>query len=176
MSGTNTYSGGTTVTAGTLAITNNSALGTGGVTLDPGTTLNLQSVQITNTIAVSGDPTILVTGASSIGTITGTGTVNILGTSGSATTDVLTVNGPNGYTAATVIGDGTTAAAVTVLGGAPNALSASSATTVNQYSVLDLGGFSQGIASLSGAGTVTNSGSAGAVLTVGGARRRRFRA
>ena len=73
LGGTNTYSGGTAVTAGTLVVSNNSALGTGALTLDPGTTVNLAGVSIANTIDVSGDPNITVTGASAINTISGTG-------------------------------------------------------------------------------------------------------
>src|SRR6202043_2603989 len=37
LSGTNTYSGGTTISAGTLQVTNNSSIGTGDVTLNGGT-------------------------------------------------------------------------------------------------------------------------------------------
>ncbi|MFZ0846570.1 MAG: autotransporter-associated beta strand repeat-containing protein, partial [Pseudolabrys sp.] len=110
---------------------------------------------------------ITVTGATSIGTISGTGPFNILGTSASATTDVLTVNGPNSYPDATFIGDATTAHAVTVVGGGTNTISANSPTTVTLYSILNLGGFNQSIGSLAGAGTVTNNGS-NAALTEGG--------
>jgi autotransporter-associated beta strand protein len=158
LSGANTYTGGTTVSGGTLAISNNNALGSGSLTLDPFTTLHLEGVQIANAVNVLGATNLVVTGASAMNTISGSGTVNITGTSGSATTDVLTLNGPNSYTAATLVGDGTTADAVTLKGGAANAFSASSAIAVTQYSVLDLGGFNQSIASLSGGGTVTNSG------------------
>ena len=45
LAGPNTYNGGTTVLAGTLAVGNNSALGTGAVTLTTGTTLRLAGVQ-----------------------------------------------------------------------------------------------------------------------------------
>src|SRR6202012_239514 len=49
-----------------------------------------------------------------------------------------------------------------------NAFSASSATTVGTSGALDLGGFDQTVASLSGTGTVTNSGGAAGALPAGG--------
>ncbi len=83
-----------TVNGGALAVSgsaNSGALGTGTVTLNAGTALNLSNVTIANTIAANGDPTINVTGASGTGALTGSGTYNVLGTSGSAATDKLTI-------------------------------------------------------------------------------------
>jgi autotransporter-associated beta strand protein len=74
-------------------------------------------------------------------------------------TGTLTLSGTATYTGATTVSDGTLA------GGAANAFSAASAFTVD--ATLDLGGFSQTIASLSGSGTVTNSGTNDATLTAG---------
>jgi autotransporter-associated beta strand protein len=55
----NTYSGGTTISAGTINVGNNSALGTGNVTLSSGTTLQASaSVTITNAVSLSGAATI----------------------------------------------------------------------------------------------------------------------
>jgi autotransporter-associated beta strand protein len=80
---------------------------------------------------------------------------------------VLTLSGTNTFSGATTVGDGSTASTLT--GGAANAFSAASALTVNAASTVDLGGFNQAIASLAGAGTVTNSGVASpATLAIGG--------
>ena len=59
LSGTNTYSGGTTLTAGTLIVGNNSALGTGTLSMAAGTTLSFVNSAISpspTTITISGDP------------------------------------------------------------------------------------------------------------------------
>jgi|GEM_PF-1935752 len=151
------YSGNTTVSAGTLNVSNSSALGTSSLTLQNGTTLGLTGgVALTNAVSVTGDPTFNITGANSMSGIGGTGDVVVLGTSDSASTDVLTLTttgGTNTYSGTTTVGDGTTGHAVTLKGGAANAFSSSSATTVTANSLLDLGGYSQTIASLAGAGT-----------------------
>jgi autotransporter-associated beta strand protein len=59
LSGTNTYSGDTTLTSGTLAVGNNSALGTGTLAMAAGTTLSFLTgnFHITNNITLAGDPT-----------------------------------------------------------------------------------------------------------------------
>ncbi|MGO4839729.1 autotransporter-associated beta strand repeat-containing protein, partial [Rhizobiaceae sp. 2RAB30] len=88
--------------------------------------------------------------------ITGDGSLT---KSGSA---VITLTGSNTYTGITTVSDGTLA------GGAAGAFSAASDFTVLSGGVLDLGGFNQTVASLSGAGLVTNNGGADAVLTAGG--------
>jgi autotransporter-associated beta strand protein len=168
LSGANTYTGGTRIAAGTLSLANDSALGTGAVMLDPNTTLHLAGVQIANTVNIWGDPNIAVTGTNSLNSIVGSGDINVLGTSGSAAANVLTLNGPNTYTADTFVGDGTAAASATLKGGAVNALSASSTTTVTANSILDLNGFDQAIGALAGAGAVTNSGASAATLTANG--------
>ncbi|MBR1018954.1 autotransporter domain-containing protein [Bradyrhizobium viridifuturi] len=75
----------------------------------------------------------------------------------------LTLSGANTYSGGTTVGDGVSASSL--IGGAANAFSANSSVTVRSASNLDLGGFNQQIAGLSGSGTVTNNGAA-AVLTV----------
>jgi fibronectin-binding autotransporter adhesin len=72
---------------------------------------------------------------------------------------VLTLDGANIYTGATTVQSGTLRA------GAPSAFSALSATTVNSGATLDLAGFNQTVSSLTGSGTVTNSGGTLATLT-----------
>jgi len=79
----------------------------------------------------------------------------------------LILSGSNSYSGATNIGPDDTLD--TLKGGAADAFSSKSAVTVGGRSTLDLGGFNQAIASLAGAGTVTNSGtSSPAVLTIAG--------
>ncbi|MTJ79790.1 MAG: autotransporter domain-containing protein, partial [Telmatospirillum sp.] len=58
-------------------------------------------------------------------------------------------------------------AAGTLAAGAANAFSAASLTSVGSPATLDLGGYGQSLASLYGGGTVTNSGTSGATLSVG---------
>jgi autotransporter-associated beta strand protein len=172
LSRANTYTGGTTVSANsTLNLSNSSALGTNGLSLLSGSTLGLTGgVNIANSVTVTGDPTFNITGANSMPGISGSGAVVVLGTSGSASTDVLTLTTTGGstYTGPTTVGDSTTAHAVTLKGGATDAFSPNSATTVTANSILDLGGFAQTIGSLAGSGTVTNSGTVAATLTTGG--------
>ncbi|MEI9806046.1 MAG: autotransporter-associated beta strand repeat-containing protein [Pseudolabrys sp.] len=163
LSNANTYSGGTTVTGGTLTISNNSALGSGAVSLQDGTTLQLNGVQIANIVNVSGDPDIPTDGASSMPTFVGpAGTVvNVLGVNNMAATDVLTVTTANAtYAGATNVGGTAPGGSVTLKGGALNAFGGTSAVSVFAGSVLDLGGFNQAIGSLSGAGAVTDNGAA----------------
>ncbi len=63
LSGNNTYTGGTTVAGGTLAISSGNALGSGTLTLENGTTLELDSnFTLANAITVAGDPTFNVNG------------------------------------------------------------------------------------------------------------------
>ena len=76
---------------------------------------------------------------------------------------MLTLSGANFYGGATLV------AAGTLKGGAENAFSVASATTIDAGATLDLGGFNETVTSLSSAGFgaayVTNSGSSAATLT-----------
>ena len=85
LGGASTYSGGTTVTSGTIGVGNNSALGTGALSLYGGTTLQFVSseLNIANAIALLGavDPTI-DTGANTdtlSGVITGSANLTKIG-------------------------------------------------------------------------------------------------
>ena len=148
LTGANTYTGATTITAGTLQIGGAGSLGSGsyaGAISDAGT------FEYSSSAAqeLSG----VISGAGGL-TQNGPGT--------------LTLSGANTYQGPTLV------AAGTLRGGAANAFSAVSATTVDGGATLDLGGFNETVTSLSGAGSgaayVTNKGlSSPATLTNQGA-------
>jgi autotransporter-associated beta strand protein len=78
LSGVNTFSGGTTLNAGTLQVSNGSALGTGTVTANGGTLKNTAGVATTNNLVVNGATTLDVTGGNwnFNGNISGGGAIN----------------------------------------------------------------------------------------------------
>ncbi|MEO7098796.1 MAG: autotransporter-associated beta strand repeat-containing protein [Luteolibacter sp.] len=83
LSNANTYSGGTTISAGTLAVGNNSALGTGGtssVTLDGGTLRNSALITTANNIVVGSNGGRITLGSNNNYTLTGalSGSGNLL--------------------------------------------------------------------------------------------------
>jgi len=154
LSGTNTYTGATTVSAGTLAAGASNVFSAasahdvaGGATLDLGgfdQTIGSLSgsgtVRLgTGTLTTGGDNTSTVFS----GSIGGTGGSLVKAGSG-----VMTLSGSNTYTGATTVSAGTLAA------GAANAFSAASAHDVAGGAALDLGGLDQTIGSLSGSGMV----------------------
>ena len=116
LSGANTYSGGTTLTAGTLSLGNSAALGTGGLAVDGGT-LDLGG----NTISVaglSGSGGVITSGSAGAVTLTadqaasttyggilqnGSGTLALT----KAGAGTLTLLGDNTYTGATTLTGGT---------------------------------------------------------------------
>ncbi|MGO4712205.1 autotransporter domain-containing protein [Bradyrhizobium sp. 2TAF24] len=167
LSGASTYSGGTTINEGnTLAVGSGQALGSGTLTLNGGTsgvTVNFNgSFTIGNAIVATGDPTYnVLTGSTTTltGALSGAGDVVVNTAGGYAGTLVLA--GVNTYSGPTTVTTGTLQA------GSTSAFGNNSAVTIAGGAVLDLGGFSNAIGSLTGNGTVTNSGS-GATLTVGG--------
>ncbi|MFI5014047.1 MAG: autotransporter domain-containing protein [Hyphomicrobiales bacterium] len=127
LTGTDSYTGGTTISAGTLQIGNGGTTGSIiGNVVDNGTLAFDHSDAVTFP-----------------GNVSGTGGLTQLGTG------VLTLSGTNSYSGATFVSAGTLQA-----GGAgafPNA----SAFTVMGGATLDLSGFNETIGSLSGAGKVT---------------------
>ncbi|WP_100179368.1 autotransporter domain-containing protein [Bradyrhizobium nitroreducens] len=167
LAGPNTYSGGTTINEGTtLVVGNSGALGSGALTLNggvTGVTVNFDgSFTVANDITATGDPTYNVLTGNTVnlsGVLSGSGDVVVNNQSGYAGTLVL--SGLNTYTGPTMVEAGTLQA------GSTSAFGNNSAMTVFAGAVLDLGGFSNAVGSLAGAGTVTNSGGA-AVLTAGG--------
>jgi autotransporter-associated beta strand protein len=110
LTGANTYSGGTFLNGGTLVVGNNSALGTGALSMAPGTTLeflNTGNFTIANPIKISGDPTFAppsgttqtLSGVISNGAAPGTLEMSGFGT--------LVLAGNNTYTGATNVNAGT---------------------------------------------------------------------
>ncbi|WP_142253065.1 autotransporter domain-containing protein [Bradyrhizobium sp. UNPF46] len=167
LAGPNTYSGGTTINEGTtLVVGNSGALGSGALTLNggvTGVTVNFNgSFTVANDITATGDPTYNVLTGNTVnlsGVLSGSGDVVVNNQSGYAGTLVL--SGLNTYTGPTMVEAGTLQA------GSTSAFGNNSAMTVFAGAVLDLGGFSNAVGSLAGAGIVTSSGIA-AVLTAGG--------
>jgi outer membrane autotransporter protein len=140
LTGSNTYTGTTTIGGGTLQ------LGNGGTT-----------GSVTSQIIDNGTLAIDRSNAMSLGAITGTGGVNQIG---SGTT---TLTGPSTYTGATDVDAGT------LVAGADHVFSATSNTTVAAGATLDLAGHDQETGSLDNSGTVALSGTvAGTTLTVHG--------
>jgi len=161
LSGTNTYTGATTINAGTLSV---ATIGNGGVAG------NLGAATTTATNLVLGGGTLEYTGAtastnrnfvltagttSTISVTNGASNLTISGASTNTTgaltkggAGTLTLSGANLYTGATTVSAGT------LMLGASNVLSNSTAVTVAVGATLDVNGQTETIASLAGAGTV----------------------
>jgi outer membrane autotransporter protein len=137
----NGYTGGTLVQAGTVAIGNAQALGSGTVTLDEGTTLAFTSAMtLTNNLAFpqAGDP-IIDTGSNSVtisGSISGIGDLTKIGSG------TLDLTGSNSYTGATDVQAGTLLV---------DGSTASSVVTVESGATLGGAGTIGGLVALSGA-------------------------
>src|SRR5271157_4787259 len=137
LTGANTYTGGTMISAGILQIGNG------------GTTGSIAGNVIDNAVLAFDRSDSVTFG----GAISGTGSVVNLGPG------ILTLTGTNTYSG------GTTISAGTLQAGSATAFSPNSAFRVG--SILDLNGFNNTIGSLSGNGTVLNNGATAATLTVG---------
>jgi autotransporter-associated beta strand protein len=167
LTGTNTYGGGTVVNAGTLRIGTDEGMTAGGALTVNGGTFDLAGRnQTVGALSGSGAITLgsgtLTAGSDTAASAFG-GVISGTGNFAKQGSQTLTLSGNNTYTGATTIDAGTLAMGVV------NALSATTALTINAGGALDLVDFSQTIGSLAGAGTVTVSGGLGAVvLTVGG--------
>ncbi len=132
LSGNNNYHGTTTITSGTLQLGDGTSQGL----------LRNSTAIIDNGNFALNEPSANVTQVTQ--PISGTGSLTQNGPG------AVVLTGTNSYSGATAVNGGTLAA------GAANAFSPNSAFTVNSAGTLDLGGFSQSIASLSGSGTLTN--------------------
>jgi autotransporter-associated beta strand protein len=167
----NTYTGATTVDAGTLAITNASALGAGtaGTTVNTGGTLDLRNVTgVAEPITLAGGTLAVSTGSSSVTspmTITGTSTIDVDGAqltlsntvSGSGSLDktgtgTLLLEAANTYTGATRIDAGVLKLA------AGASISESEKVIVAANAIFDTSAISGNvfIESLAGSGSVLN--------------------
>jgi autotransporter-associated beta strand protein len=152
-SGGNTYSGGTTINAGALAVSADNNLGNsaGGLAFGGGSLQFLAGFTTNRAITLNAGGGAIDTGANAVtlgGTIGGTDGLTKIGAG------ALTVTGAGTYLGATAVTAGTLKAGVV------NAFSASSAYTVGG-ATLDLNNFSQSIGSLAGG--------AGALVTLGSA-------
>ena len=161
LTGANTYSGGTTVHAGTLQVANDGNLGFAGGSL------SIDDATLHTTGSFLSDRTVGLGGAATIDTDDGTTLTlsNGLQGSGSLTktgTGTLTLGGSSTYSGDTTVAAGALSAAVA------NAFNASSATTVQSGATLDLGGFAQSTGALTNAGTVNFGHAPGTTLTVQG--------
>ncbi len=100
----NTYSGDTTVSAGTLIANDNSALGTGQLMFNGGTLSNTASCTLGNDVILNSNATVNVVASQTLtlnGTIAGTGSLTKSGTG------TLTFSGENVCTGATIVSGGT---------------------------------------------------------------------
>ena len=143
LTGANTYTGTTTITAGTLSIGNNGT--TGAIS-------NSSSVTDNATLQFYRSNTYTYTGA-----ITGSGAVT---QAGSGTTNLSSTS--NAWAGATTVSAGTLQ-----LGASGVIPDGAGKGNVSLTGTLDLNGYSEGINGLSGAGTVTSGAAGSPVLTVG---------
>jgi len=171
---TNTYSGTTTVSGGTLSVTSDSNLGSGSVTLAGGATLDITgATTIDNAISLSGSATLSNSAAATLsGAISGANNLTV-----SASGTSLTLSGTNSYSGTTVsagtlsvasdsnLGSGTvtlatgTTLAVTGATTIDNAMSLSGNATVDNSAAVTLSG------TISGANTLTKAGSSALTLS-----------
>jgi autotransporter-associated beta strand protein len=141
LTGSNNYSGGTNINAGTLQVGNGSNTGTlgSGLILDNGTLAYNLTVTATQANAISGTGGFVKNGSG-----------------------LLTLSGVNTYTGPTTVNAGQ------LIAGSNSAFGVGSAVTVGSGTVLALNGNNESIGSLAGAGAVTNnSGTVNVTLTVG---------
>jgi autotransporter-associated beta strand protein len=145
LSGTNTYTGGTTISAGTLVMGNNNALGTGSLTIASGATLDIGSLSFDIT-RFTGAGALTASGAGVLTYASGTNRTfaNLIG--GSASLDksgasTLTLTAANTNAGTTTISGGTLALSGVGKLGMGNVYLKNGAT-------LDLGGTTQTVASV----------------------------
>ena len=159
----NSYTGGTTVSGGTLSVNNDLNLGNlaGALTLHGAELLAGNLFTSARGVALTGNGGTLAAPALGEATFTG----NITGSGNLTIGDLIntgTINfgGTNSYTGGTTIVSGVKLEALSTS-------AFSSASSFNVLGTLDLNGFANEVKSLSGNGTVTNGGGNGVVFTVG---------
>jgi autotransporter-associated beta strand protein len=166
LTGANTYSGGTNLNGGIVAVNMDANLGTGPLSFNGGTLEALAAgggIVSGKAITLNSAGGTFLADAGTVSTLSG-----VISGTGSWTktgAGTLTLSGTNTYTGPTIVSAGVLQA------GSAGAFSAGSAFTVNTGAVLDLNGFNNVAGSLSGSGLVTNIGGVGglsnATLTVG---------
>ena len=153
LTGANSYTGGTVVSGGAIALAQDAALGaaSGGVSL--GDAVSSGTISFTNAAQLSSLRGFTLGSAGGVFNTTG-GTVTlsggISGTGGLTKTGagVLELAHGNSYTGPTVVSEGT------LRSGAANSLGTGAALLVNAGAALDLNGFGQSVSSLSGSGGI----------------------
>ncbi|MCD8517660.1 MAG: autotransporter-associated beta strand repeat-containing protein, partial [Burkholderiaceae bacterium] len=145
LGGNSTYSGQTTVSSGTLALTQNTSAGTSLIKLNDGTTLRADSaITLANQIAVSGS-NVLDTQANAVtlnGAISGTGNLTKQGSG------TITLGGNSNLTGTLTIAQGSLAT------GVENALSGTTNLTLASGTSANFNNLNQTIGALSGAGSI----------------------
>lgn len=161
LTGTNTYSGGTDVHAGTLQVANDGNLGlaAGSLSIDDATLHTTGSFVSNRTIGLGGAATLDTDDGTTLQLSNGIGGTGSLTKTGTGT---LLLGGTSTYGGDTTVAAGTLSAAVA------NAFNAASATTVQSGATLDLAGFAQRTGALTNAGTVNFGQAPGTTLTVQG--------
>jgi hypothetical protein len=155
----NTYTGGTTVQGGTLDISSNSNIGSGSLTLDAGTTVNLTGIAtFTHAIGLVGDPTIEVDSGTTTDTSPITGAGAELVKTGAGTLVLNPTGGSNTYSGGTTVAGGTLelASAAAVAPGTYN-VSAAAKLQIDQ-AALPAGSFSGTLGSIGTGGVIDLSG------------------
>ncbi|MBI5882944.1 MAG: autotransporter domain-containing protein [Elusimicrobia bacterium] len=145
--GDNTYSGGTTITGGKLAIFADANLGNsaGGVTLNNGTLMTLLSMSSSRAMTLAGAGGTLEVAERTL-TLNG-----IIGGAGALTKTgggTLVLNAANTYTGGTNINAGVLELGII------NALPLNRVVTVNSGGTLEMGGFTQGVSNFTNNGTL----------------------
>ncbi|RDJ25531.1 hypothetical protein DWE98_12510 [Bosea caraganae] len=148
LTGTNGYTGGTTIAGGTLSVSADANLGdaAGALTFTGGTLATTASFGMVRSVRLTGAGGVDVATGTQLqlgGPVSGAGSVAKLGAG------TLVLSGASSYTGATSVQAGTLRA------GAIGAFAPASAVTLDAGAALDLAGFDQSIASLEGAGDVT---------------------
>jgi len=99
----NNYSGGTTINAGTLALSNNNAMGTGTVTFASNATIaSLASLTVTNAFSIASNATATIDMATN-NTLTASGVISGAGSLTKIDSGTLTLSGTNTYSGTTTI-------------------------------------------------------------------------